>query len=88
MGAAPLEHHEQHADHVPEELIFDSKLTTYAKPREPNRLGIQFRFFRLKRAGLNEGGHADSIWSSVKDSRMGGQHVHEPVVSGFFDPGL
>jgi hypothetical protein len=36
----------------PEELIFDSKLTTYAKLNELNRLGIQFITLRRRSAGL------------------------------------
>ena len=36
----------------PEELIFDSKLTTYAKLNELNRLGIQFITLRRRSKGL------------------------------------
>jgi hypothetical protein len=36
----------------PEELIFDSKLTTYAKLNEINRLGIQFITLRRRSPGL------------------------------------
>jgi len=36
----------------PEELIFDSKLTTYAKLSELNRLGIQFITLRRRSRGL------------------------------------
>jgi hypothetical protein len=36
----------------PEELIFDSKLTTYAKLNELNRLGIQFTTLRRRSRGL------------------------------------
>ena len=36
----------------PEELIFDSKLTTYANLNESNRLGIQFITLRLCSSGL------------------------------------
>ncbi len=36
----------------PEELIFDSKLTTYAKLNELNRLGIQFITLRRRAPGL------------------------------------
>ena len=36
----------------PEELIFDSKLTTYAKLNELNRLGIQFITLRRRSPGL------------------------------------
>jgi hypothetical protein len=36
----------------PEELIFDSKLTTYAKLHELNRLGIQFITLRRRSPGL------------------------------------
>ena len=34
--------------HLPEELIFDSKLTTYAKLGELNRMGIQFITLRRR----------------------------------------
>jgi hypothetical protein len=38
----------QRTGHLPEELIFDSKLTTYAKLSELNRLGIQFITLRRR----------------------------------------
>jgi hypothetical protein len=38
----------------PEELIFDSKLTTYAKLSELNRLGIQFITLRRRSPGLKQ----------------------------------
>jgi hypothetical protein len=37
-----VEFWKQRTGHLPEELIFDSKLTTYAKLSELNRMGIQF----------------------------------------------
>ena len=38
--------------HLPEELIFDSKLTTYAKLSELNRMGIQFITLRRRSTKL------------------------------------
>src|SRR3954463_14319926 len=38
----------QRTGRYPEELIFDSKLTTYAKPDELNRLGIHFITLRRR----------------------------------------
>ena len=38
--------------HYPEELIFDSKLTTYAKLNKLNRLNIQFITLRRRSKGL------------------------------------
>jgi hypothetical protein len=38
----------QRTGHLPEELIFDSKLTTYAKLSELNRMGIQFITLRRR----------------------------------------
>jgi hypothetical protein len=38
----------------PEELIFDSKLTTYTKLDELNRLGIQFITLRGRAGGFCE----------------------------------
>ena len=40
--------------HLPEELIFDSKLTTYAKLSELNRMGIQFITLRRRSKKLLE----------------------------------
>jgi hypothetical protein len=53
------------------------------------RKRLQKRFIRRRRAPvLKASGHADPIWSCVKGLQTGGQHVHQPVVSRFLDPGL
>jgi hypothetical protein len=43
-----VEFWKQRTGHLPEELIFDSKLTTYAKLSELNRMGIQFITLRRR----------------------------------------
>jgi hypothetical protein len=43
-----VEFWKQRTDHLPEELIFDSKLTTYANLNKLNRMGIQFITLRRR----------------------------------------
>jgi len=43
-----IDYWKQRTGHLPEELIFDSKLTTYAKLSKLNRMGIQFITLRRR----------------------------------------
>ena len=49
----------QRTGRLPEELIFDSKLTTYAKLNELNRMGIQFITLRRRSKKLLDGDRPD-----------------------------
>ena len=52
---------------IPEELIFDSKLTTYANLNELNRLGIQFITLRRRSPGLLRGDRPDAAVGMAPD---------------------
>ena len=66
----------------PQELIFDSKLTTYANLHELNRLGIQFITLRRRSKGLMEeiDRTPSSAWAAdrVEECREGAQPSANP----------
>jgi transposase len=68
--------------HVPEELIFDSKLTTYANLNELNQDGI--RFITLRRRSPTLLRHAlnapASAWRSIELSGVSRRHKHPRVL--------
>ena len=78
MSAAPL---------IPDEpeLIFDFKLTTYAKLNELNRLGIQFITLPVARKGLVReiDQTSNSAWrrTELKGSREN-THIHGSSITG------
>ena len=66
----------------PEELIFDSKLTTYAKLDELNRLGIRFITLRRRSKGLlREIEQAPaSAWRRIELKGVSRQYTHPRIL--------
>ena len=68
----------------PEELIFDSKLTTYAKLDELNRLGIHFITLRRRSKGLMR--EIDqtpaSAWRRIELKGVSRQYTHPRIIDG------
>ena len=62
------EYWKRRTGHLPEELVFDSKLTTYRNLSELNRLGVQFITLRRRDATLLEQIHAlaPSAWRRIE----------------------
>src|SRR5438270_2346298 len=67
---------------LPEELIFDSKLTTYAKLNELNRLGIQFITLRRRSKGLMQGidRTPSSAWRRIELKGVSRQYNHPRIL--------
>jgi hypothetical protein len=74
----------QRTGRYPEELIFDSKLTTYAKLNELNRLGIQFITLRRRSPGLMReiGQTPISAWRRIELKGVSRKYRHPRVVDG------
>src|SRR5271156_3605384 len=68
----------------PEELIFDSKLTTYAKLNELNRLGIQFITLRRRSPGLMReiGQTPISAWRRIELKGVSRKYKHPRILDG------
>jgi hypothetical protein len=68
----------------PEELIFDSKLTTYAKLNELNRLGIQFITLRRRSRGLVReiDQTPSSAWRRIELKGVSRQYKHPRILDG------
>jgi hypothetical protein len=68
--------------HYPEELIFDSKLTTYAKLDELNRLGIAFITLRSRSPGLMREIHQTprSAWRPIELKGVSRQYTHPRIL--------
>jgi hypothetical protein len=68
----------------PQELIFDSKLTTYAKLDELNRLGIHFITLRRRSKGLMReiGQTPASAWRRIKLKGVSRQYTHPRIIDG------
>jgi len=68
----------------PEELIFDSKLTTYAKLNELNRLGIQFITLRRRSPGLVReiAQTPNSAWRRIELKGVSRQYKHPRILDG------
>jgi hypothetical protein len=68
----------------PQELIFDSKLTTYAKLDELNRLGIHFITLRRRAKGLMR--EIDqmpaSAWRRIELKGVSRQYTHPRILDG------
>ena len=66
----------------PRELIFDSKLTTYAKLDELNRLGIDFITLRRRTPGLMRtiDGTPGSAWRRIELKGVSRQYKHPRIV--------
>ena len=68
----------------PQELIFDSKLTTYAKLDELNRLGIHFITLRRRSKGLMR--EIDqtlaSAWRRIELKGVSRQYTHPRIIDG------
>ncbi len=68
----------------PQELIFDSKLTTYAKLGELNRLGIHFITLRRRSKGLMR--QIDqtpaSAWRRIELKGVSRQYTHPRIIDG------
>jgi Transposase DDE domain len=68
----------------PQELIFDSKLTTYAKLDELNRLGIHFITLRRRSKGLMR--EVDqtpaSAWRRIELKGVSRQYTHPRIIDG------
>ena len=66
----------------PQELIFDSKLTTYAKLHELNRLGIQFITLRRRSKGLmQEIEHTpSSAWRRIDLKGVAREYNHPRIL--------
>jgi hypothetical protein len=66
----------------PEELIFDSKLTTYAKLDELNRLGIHFITLRRRSKGLMReiGQTPTSTWRRIELKGVSRQYTHPRIL--------
>jgi hypothetical protein len=66
----------------PEELIFDSKLTTYAKLDELNRLGIHFITLRRRSKGLMReiGQTPTSPWRRIELKGVSRQYTHPRIL--------
>jgi hypothetical protein len=74
----------QRSGRYPEELIFDSKLTTYAKLNELNRLGIQFITLRRRSPGLMReiGQTPISAWRRIELKGVSRKYKHPRVLDG------
>jgi hypothetical protein len=72
------------AGRYPQELIFDSKLTTYAKLHELNRLGIHFITLRRRSKGLMR--EIDqtpaSAWRRIELKGVSRQYTHPRIIDG------
>jgi hypothetical protein len=68
----------------PEELIFDSKLTTYAKLDELNRLGIHFITLRRRSKGLMRAIDQTpaSAWRRIELKGVSRQYTHPRILDG------
>jgi hypothetical protein len=68
--------------HYPEELIFDSKVTTYAKLNELNRLGIAFITLRSRSPGLMRAIHQAprSAWRPIELKGVSRQYTHPRIL--------
>ena len=68
----------------PEELIFDSKLTTYAKLNELDRLGIQFITLRRRSPGLMReiGQTSSSAWRRIELEGVSRKYKHPRILDG------
>ena len=68
----------------PEELIFDSKLTTYAKLNELNRLGIQFITLRRRSPGLVReiAQTPNSAWRRIELKGLSRKYKHPRILDG------
>lgn len=66
----------------PQELIFDSKLTTYAKLNELNRLGIRFITLRRRSKGLVREIHQTpaSAWRGIELKGVSRQYTHPRIL--------
>ena len=66
----------------PQELIFDSKLTTYANLHELNRLGIQFITFRRRSKGLMQeiDRTPSSAWRRIELKSVGREYNHPRIL--------
>jgi Transposase DDE domain len=72
----------QRTGRYPEELIFDSKLTTYAKLDELNRLGIQFITLRRRSKGLVRQIEQTpaSAWRRIELKGVSRQYTHPKIL--------
>src|SRR5208283_1090960 len=68
----------------PEELIFDSKLTTYAKLNELNRLGIPFITLRRRSPGLVReiDRTPNSAWRRIELKGISRKYKHPRILDG------
>jgi hypothetical protein len=68
----------------PEELIFDSKLTTYAKLNELDRLGIKFITLRRRSPGLMReiGQTSSSAWRRIELEGVSRKYKHPRILDG------
>jgi hypothetical protein len=68
----------------PEELIFDSKLTTYANLNELNRLGIQFITLRRRSKGLVReiDQTPSSAWRRIELKGVSRKYKHPRILDG------
>jgi hypothetical protein len=68
--------------HYPEELIFDSKLTTYAKLDKLNRLNIQFITLRRRSKGLMQeiDQTPPSAWRRIELKGVSRQYTHPRIL--------
>src|SRR5208282_1032134 len=66
----------------PEELIFDSKLTTYSKLNELNRLGIQFITLRRRSKGLMReiDQTSNSAWRRIELKGVSREYTHPRIL--------
>jgi hypothetical protein len=74
----------QRTGRYPEELIFDSKLTTYTKLNELNRLGIQFITLRRRSPGLMReiGQTPISAWRRIELKGVSRKYKHPRILDG------
>ncbi|MBV8462688.1 MAG: transposase [Acidimicrobiales bacterium] len=72
----------QRTGRYPEELIFDSKLTTYAKLDELNRLGIRFITLRRRSKGLMRQIEQTpaSAWRRIELKGVSRQYTHPRIL--------
>jgi hypothetical protein len=68
--------------HYPKELIFDSKLTTYANLNELNRLGIHFITLRRRSKGLVRGidQTPSSAWRRIELKGVSREYTHPRIL--------
>jgi hypothetical protein len=68
----------------PQELIFDSKLTTYANLHELNRLGIQFITLRRRSKGLVQeiDRTPSSAWRRIELKGVSREYNHPRILDG------